>query len=184
MDVERDPLVNANPARKPTEMIVGQNVANTPFEAFPLNVLTCFNDASLLKASAPSNLSQKSGGGFSRGSQVFLNVSSLITSFYLIPLYLRGPGTIDPEKDEWRTSLATAVWTETQLYRLLILTCQCGRDKCSDLLDVLYIPPCQTSKTIKYESQPIEMRQTKSFLLCPLVEPLRTPSDRSDCCHD
>lgn len=29
MDVERDPLVNANPARKPTEMIVGQNVANT-----------------------------------------------------------------------------------------------------------------------------------------------------------
>ena len=91
--MERDPLVNANPARKPTEMIVGQNVANTPFEAFPLNVLTCFN-ASLLKASAPSNLAQKSGGGVSRGSQVFLNVSSLITSFYLIPLYLRGPGTI------------------------------------------------------------------------------------------
>lgn len=89
--MERDPLVNANPARKPTEMIVGQNVAK--------NVLTCFS-ASLLKASAPSNLSQKSGGGFSRGSQVFLNVSSLITSFYLIPLYLRGPGTIDPEKDE------------------------------------------------------------------------------------
>lgn len=43
---------------------------------------------------SPSNLSQKSGGGVSRGSQVFLNVSSLITSFYLIPLYLRGPGTI------------------------------------------------------------------------------------------
>ncbi len=29
--VECDPLANANPARKPTEIIVGQNAANTPF---------------------------------------------------------------------------------------------------------------------------------------------------------